>query len=118
MWPINFPENLKSPKPTKPKIPPSRDYIQYPRVPACGHKYDPNRQPRMRNCDSCWFAFFVHNEQLVKDTDTMFRSPEGGGRIVELQGIKYFIKFGQFMGTMAKIQEQVQAAQEEAISVD
>lgn len=88
-----------------------RAYLQHPRVPGCDHKYDPRRQPRMRNCDGCWYAFFVHNEQLVKDTDNMFRT-QGGQRIVELQGIQYLRKFLSFMAYMAEIQERVAQAAE------
>lgn len=87
-----------------------RAYLQHPRVPVCDHKYDPRRQPRMRNCDGCWYAFFVHNEQLIKDTDNMFRT-QGGQRIADLQGIQYLRKFLGFMNTMAEIQERVAAAE-------
>jgi hypothetical protein len=109
-----------------------KESCKHPRIPACGHKFDGTRQPRMRNCDECWFTFFVTNEQLVKDTDNLFRNPgpqrvaldveiyhnPGAAKIVELQGNQFLRKFLGFMVTMAEIQERVAQAQAEAAPVE
>ena len=79
--------------------------VQHPRVVACQHRLAMNRQPRMRNCESCWLAWFNEHGELVQQLDEMHT----GGHdniIVALQGTKFFKRWLQFMSTIAQWKQQ------------
>jgi len=77
--------------------------IQHPRVVACQHRLDLHRQPRHRNCDTCWLAWFQNHEEVVKQLDEMF-TEHGAPLIVQLQGKKFYHRWRQFMATIAQWQ--------------
>lgn len=82
--------------------------MQHSKVAGCGHKYDPERQPRHRNCDFCWLAFFQNHGEIVQTTDEIFQT-RGKHLIIELQGKVFFNNFLKFMSTVNKIKEEQNA---------
>ncbi len=84
--------------------------IQHPRVVACQHRLNLSKQPRQRNCESCWFAWLQNHGELVQQLDEMHTSGNDF-LIVQLQGKKFFKRWTQFMSTIAQWQKD-QAAQE------
>jgi hypothetical protein len=114
--PINEPTTIiadEKPKLTRSEIKKLRRQfvtVIHPRVAGCMHRYTPDRQPRHRNCEHCWFAFFQNHGNLVQTTDELHSTEGGIQMIVDLQGIKFLRRFRQFMATVA----QWKAAQEQA----
>jgi hypothetical protein len=76
----------------------------HPRVVACGHVLDLSRQPRHRNCEHCWFAFFNQHGEVVQQLDEMHTLGKDN-EIIELQGIKFYHRWRQFMATVAQWKE-------------
>jgi len=73
------------------------------RVRTCGHKIDLSRQPKYRNCQSCWMAFFSQHKELVDQLIEMHKAgPEGDTLIVQLQGKKFLEMYFKFMSTLYK----------------
>ena len=85
--------------------------VQNPRVMVCKHRLDLKRQPRHRNCESCWWAWFQNNGEMVKTADEAYQSghPE---IIVMLQGQKFYDNFIRFMATVAKLESQMKPKEE------
>ena len=81
--------------------------IAHPRVTQCGHRLDLGRQPRHRNCESCWFAWFNTNGKVSQQCDEMFQSDDGV-LIEHLQGTKFLKRWLQFMATLAKWKKQAE----------
>ena len=78
---------------------------RHPVVLACKHRLDLHVQPRHRNCEHCWFAFFNQHGELVQQLDEMHT--EGNDSvIVALQGVKFLHRWRQFMSTIAKWKEE------------
>ena len=74
--------------------------VHHPRVVHCQHRLDLNTQPRQRNCEHCWFAWFQNHGEVVQQLDEMFVA-DGGALIVQLQGKKFLHRWRQFMATIA-----------------
>jgi hypothetical protein len=72
-------------------------------VAVCGHKYNHNRQPRHRNCEQCWYAFFVNHGELVQTTDEVYQK-YGADAITTFHGKTYLDNFLAFMSTLAHFQ--------------
>lgn len=75
--------------------------VQHPRVIACLHRLDMGRQPRHRNCEHCWFAWFQNHGEVVQQLDEMHTS-DNDGLIIYLQGSKFYHRWRQFMATVAQ----------------
>lgn len=87
------------------QITPQYTSVKLPRVNVCRHKLDLRRQPRQRNCQYCWFAFFQNHGEVVQQCDEMFQA-DGGVLLVELQGKKFLHRFRQFMATIAQWKQE------------
>ena len=79
--------------------------IQHPKVVTCGHSLDMGRQPRHRNCEHCWFAWFNEHGEIVQQLDEMYQA-EGEKLIIQLQGQKFYHRWRQFMATIARWKEE------------
>jgi hypothetical protein len=80
-----------------------------PRVKACEHRLHPMFQPRMRNCQSCWYAWFDFHKEIVSQLDHM-HSESQDEVIKQLQGDKFYHRWRQYMSTIARLtieQEQL-----------
>jgi len=89
--------------------------VKLPRVlgaAGCGHRLDLSRQPRHRNCESCWFAWFQNHGEIIQQCDEMFTNGNTV-MIVELQGVKFLHRWRQFMSTMAVWQRTQQEKNEQ-----
>ena len=75
--------------------------VKHPRVAGCGHRLNLHKQPRHRNCQTCWFAWLNNNGKVVQQLDEMHTKGEDA-IIVALQGVKFFHRFLQFMSTIAQ----------------
>jgi hypothetical protein len=84
--------------------------IQLPKVIACKHRLDLSRQPRHRNCEHCWWAWFNNHGEIVQQLDEMHTSGQDDV-IIQLQGSKFFKRWLQFMSTVANFKLQQEAAQ-------
>lgn len=84
-------------------------YILHQRLPMCGHKLVPGREPRSRNCDPCWFAFFQIHKEVTETCLEVFRT-HGLGALIQLRGHKFAQKFTAFMSTIAEWQQMKKEA--------
>jgi hypothetical protein len=75
--------------------------VKLPRVSPCNHRLDLSRQPRNRNCQMCWFAWFQNHGEIVQQLDEMFQE-HGANLIISLQGQKFYHRWRQFMATIAQ----------------
>ena len=82
--------------------------VKNPRVIICKHRLNLKSQPRHRNCENCWWAWFQNNGEMVKTADDAYQSghPE---IIVMLQGQKFFEYFVKFMATVARLESQIES---------
>ena len=78
---------------------------KHPRVLACHHRLDLTFQPRQRNCEHCWFAWFNNHGELVQQLDEMFQT-QGNTLIIQLQGNKFYHRWRQFMATIAQLKQE------------
>lgn len=85
--------------------------IQHPRVVACLHKLDLHLQPRHRNCEHCWWAWFNNHGEIVQQLDEMHTSGQDAV-IIQLQGSKFYKRWLQFMSTVANFKLQAEQSQE------
>lgn len=70
-------------------------------VPICGHSFVSGREPRHKNCESCWFSFFqVHGELTQAAEEVFAKFGESGLR--QLRGPKFTKHFKRFMGVIAQ----------------
>jgi len=83
-----------------------------PKVNICGHRLDLGSQPRHRNCQYCWFAWFQNHGEIVQQLDEMFVA-DGGKLIIQLQGTKFFQRWRMFMATVAQWKKQMEEANAE-----
>jgi hypothetical protein len=81
--------------------------IQHPRVRTCNHRLDLNAQPRHRNCQYCWFAWFNGHGEVVQQLDEMHTSGTDA-LIISLQGVKFLHRWLQFMATVARFKAEQQ----------
>jgi hypothetical protein len=78
--------------------------VHNPRAQGCHHKLDLKSQPKHRNCEHCWWAWFQNNGEMVKTADEVFQNghPE---LIVQLQGEVFYKNFLKFMSTVARLKD-------------
>jgi hypothetical protein len=86
--------------------------VRHPRVAGCGHRLNLHKQPRQRNCQTCWFAWFNNNGKIVQQLDEMHVKNEDN-IIVALQGEKFFRRWLQFMSTVAQWKQQAEQQKEQ-----
>lgn len=79
--------------------------VVLPRVLACGHRLDLGRQPRNKNCEDCWFAWFNEHGEICQQLDEM-NTAHGDDVIVQLQGVKFLHRWRQFMSTVANWKQE------------
>ena len=82
-----------------------------PRAKACGHRLHPMFQPRMRNCEACWYAWFDFHKDIVSQLDELHRSGQDD-LIVKLQGKKFLHRWRQYMSTIARLTVEQEQANE------
>lgn len=91
--------------------------VKLPRVNPCGHRLDLSTQPRMRNCQPCWFAWFQNHGEVVQQLDEMHT--EGLDHvIVALQGKKFYHRWRQFMATIAQWKAYQESLEASNASID
>lgn len=76
-------------------------------VPQCGHRFTPGEEPRHRNCEACWFAFFQVHGELTQACDEVF-TKFGEAGLRSLRGPKFAKNFTKFMSTLAAWQKIAQ----------
>jgi len=86
--------------------------VQHPRVIGCQHRLDLSRQPRHRNCETCWFAWFQNHGEVVQQLDEMHVA-EGDDLIEQLQGKKFLHRWRQFMSTIASWKEVTEVTEKD-----
>jgi len=84
--------------------------VRLPVVLACKHRLDLHEQPRHRNCEHCWFAWFNQHGEIVKQLDEMHADGQDAV-IVQLQGKKFLHRWKQFMSTIARWKEENEKTQ-------
>lgn len=77
---------------------------QLPRVRGCGHVLDLKRQPRHRNCKSCWTAFFRNQDEMSENIAKIIVE-QGAHRVSETFGIKFLQRFHEY----CKLVERMEA---------
>jgi hypothetical protein len=86
--------------------------VRHERVKTCGHALDSINEPTFRNCETCWFSFFVTHGELVKVTDEAIQE-HGLAFVDKLRGKKYRVQFCRFMSTMNRLREDAEKLQKE-----
>jgi hypothetical protein len=89
------------------------------RVEPCGHKYDPDRDPR-HNCENCWFAYFNNHKEMVEIANECF-TQHGKSGLSVIRGERFTKNFVQFMATVARLmmtQQAMDKAQQEKVNVE
>jgi len=88
--------------------------VKHPRIPACDHTLDVwhGSEPRHRNCESCWFAFFqIHGEMTQYVESAHAEDPR---IVVAARGSKFLRNFRKFMSTVATMKAQLETQQTNA----
>lgn len=85
--------------------------IQCPVVSACGHKFDPSRQPRHRNCQSCWFTWLNEHGELVQTAEECYVN-EGPEVLTQLQGKVFTHNLLKFLSTVANLKANAKGKNE------
>jgi hypothetical protein len=75
---------------------------------ACEHLMDVINEPRHRNCENCWWNFFLYHPQLVTSVDEAWRE-HGKEFVIRLRGKKFADMFGRFQKTVQHLKEQEKA---------
>lgn len=89
--------------------------LRYQRIPMCGHKFVPQREPRHRNCHSCWFTFFQVHGEFTQSVEKVY-AELGEDALKKIRGPKFVHKFLMFMSTIAAYQQAMLAAKENNVS--
>jgi hypothetical protein len=87
--------------------------VTHPRVEACGHRLDLSRQPRMRNCQSCWLTWLNNHGELVQTADELHNTEGGVDMLISLQGVKFLKWFRRFMAGVASLKPSLKQEGEE-----
>lgn len=82
--------------------------VKLPRLENCGHKYSPTNEPRMRNCENCWFQFFNTHPQLVETADQFWRT-QGKQAMVGMRGEHFTKMFVRYMATVIHMMQEEKA---------
>jgi len=91
--------------------PSSSGPLKYQRAPICGHKVILEREPRHRNCQSCWFIFFNAHKELVEACDEVFKN-FGEDGLKQIRPGKFTTNYLRFMSTVASWKKAADAAKE------
>lgn len=73
-------------------------------VEMCGHPIGQDREPKMVNCEYCWFAYFQTHGKIVQVADECFQS-EGKEMLERIKGKKFVKHFIRFMAIVARMKE-------------
>jgi hypothetical protein len=85
---------------------------QLPKVRGCGHSIDLARQPRHRNCESCWTAFF-HNQPEMSENLAKNIQDQGVEPIVHVHGEKFLKRFVKYAILLAQVENLKKAYRED-----
>jgi hypothetical protein len=83
--------------------------VRYPFARGCGHQFVELQQPRHRNCETCWNAFFWNQNEM---TENIARNvQEQGPEIVQaIHGKKFLTHFLRFAILLARYEQFKQTA--------
>lgn len=79
--------------------------VRRPTVQGCGHKIDPESEPK-GNCETCWFAWFNTHGDLIKALVEMDQQ-HGPETIIRMRGLKFYKNWRKFMATVATLVAQM-----------
>jgi hypothetical protein len=80
-----------------------------PTVRGCGHKIDISKQPKHRNCQACWTAFFRNQPALAENIAKNF-ADQGPFPIMWTHGRKFLVRFMEYATLLAKVEALKQAS--------
>lgn len=84
-----------------------------PRVRGCGHALDLKKQPRHRNCKSCWTAFF-RNQDAMAENIAKIIVEQGQYRVAETFGRKFLKCFHEYCILVERVEALRKAYEEQA----
>lgn len=87
-----------------------------PRVRGCGHALDMAKQPRHRNCKSCWTAFFRNQDEMAENIAKIIVE-QGAYRVAETFGFKFLTRFHEYCKLVERVEALRKAYEEEQASV-
>lgn len=70
-------------------------------VQNCGHKIGTDQEPKYKNCEECWFAFFNTHGEFVQAVDEAYNE-HGPAFIEKMKGTKFTRMYLAFMSTVAQ----------------
>lgn len=86
--------------------------LTLPRLPVCGHKFTPGGEPRHRNCQSCWFGFFIQHADVTTTADELY-AEHGEYGLREVKGRKFTNHYLAFREARHKWAEPIYQVKEE-----
>jgi hypothetical protein len=94
-----------------------KEPVRHPRIRGCGHKFEPLRQPKHSNCESCWNAFFWNQNEFTENLAKNLT--EQGPEIIQFNyGKKFLTAFLKFARLLAAYEmAKTRAATDEAESI-
>jgi hypothetical protein len=87
--------------------------VRHGSISRCGHRFNSSTEPRHRNCEMCWFAFFQVHGELTQSLDELY-AKHGKEGLLQVRGSKFVQNFLRFMSTVAQWKKEIEAKQNDA----
>jgi hypothetical protein len=75
--------------------------VRHGSISRCGHRFNSSTEPRHRNCEMCWFAFFSVHKAAVETCDEVYKK-FGLKGLVQVYGKEFSKNYTKFMATLAQ----------------
>jgi len=79
--------------------------VRHTLVKECGHKIDMINEPRHRNCETCYWAWFSAHGELVQVADRALQE-QGKSFLVKMRGRHFYEMFVRYMSTLARFKKE------------
>jgi len=79
--------------------------IRHTPVKECGHKIDMINEPRHRNCENCYWAWFSAHGELVQVADKALHE-QGRTFLIKMRGRHFYEMFVRYMSTLARFKKE------------
>jgi hypothetical protein len=91
--------------------------VKFPYARGCGHQFHDQTQPRMKNCDICWNAYFWNQNEFTENISRNIMD-QGPGVVEAVHGTKFLKHFLRFAKLLARYEHFRQTAGTECAAVE
>jgi hypothetical protein len=91
--------------------------VKFPYARGCGHQFHDQTQPRMKNCDVCWNAYFWNQNEFTENISRNIMD-QGPGVVEAVHGTKFLKHFLRFAKLLARYEHFRQTAGTECAAVE